>query len=248
MAPVGDQSLLSIGAFSALTGLSPKALRLYHEQRLLAPASVDEGTGYRWYSRPQVAVASQIALLRRAGIPLTEIAAFLRDPSPARIAAWRAQLDAEVADRRLVLDHLDHLARIAQPTDDRGAPPMTTSPSPATLLRAIPKLASLDLDRTQRFWAEKLGFERVATYPDYGISARDGVQVHFWLTDDADVPKATGCRIDVTGVDALHDELQAAGVVHPNGPLTDQPWGFREFSVLDGDGNLVTFGERLPVS
>jgi len=232
-----DDDRLSIGAFSALTGLSPKALRLYHEQRLLAPASVDEASGYRWYSRAQVEVATRIALLRRAGIPLTEIAAFLRDPSADRIERWRRSLEEEVEDRRRVLDHL------ANVTPQRRAP-MTTSP--ATMLRAIPKLASLDLERTQRFWADKLGFAPVATYPDYGVSARDDVQVHFWLTDDADIPKQTGCRIDVTGVDALHDELQAAGVVHPNGPLTDQPWGFREFSVLDGDGNLVTFGERLP--
>jgi DNA-binding transcriptional MerR regulator len=235
---VPTEERLSIGAFSALTGLSPKALRLYHEQRLLAPASVDATTGYRWYTSAQVDVATRIALLRRAGIPLTEIAAFLRDPSVARIDAWRDQLEAEVADRRAVLDHL------AGMTPKRGAPVPTTDT--VAMLRAIPKLASLELERTQRFWQEKLGFERLFTYPDYGISGRDGVQVHFWLTDDADIPKQTGCRIDVTGVDALHDELHAAGVVHPNGPLTDQPWGFREFSVLDGDGNLVTFGERLP--
>jgi len=234
---------ISIGAFSALTGLSPKALRLYHDQRLLAPVEVDPDTGYRWYSPWQVDVASRIALLRRAGIPLTEIAAFLRDPSPARIDAWRARLDAEVADRRRVLDHLAHLTADAHDPKETAVP--STSPATATVLRAIPKLASLDLDRTQRFWSEKLGFERLFTYPDYGISARDGVQVHFWLTDDADVPKQTGCRIDVTGVDVLHEEMQAAGVVHPNGPLEDKPWGFREFSVLDGDGNLVTFGERM---
>lgn len=240
MAPVEDR--LSIGQLSALTGLSPKALRLYHEQGLLSPAHVDDATGYRWYSTAQVGVASRIALLRRAGVALAEIGAFLGDPSPARIDAWRAALDAETAERHRLLDHLAHL------TADPGAPMTgsTSSTSSATeMVRAIPKLASLDLERTQRFWQEKLGFERLFTYPDYGISGRDGVQVHFWLTDDADIPKQTGCRIDVTGVDALHDELQAAGVVHPNGPLTDQPWGFREFSVLDGDGNLVTFGERL---
>ena len=112
------------------------------------------------------------------------------------------------------------------------------------LLRAIPKLASTDIERTQRFWSEKLGFERLSTSPHYGISGRDGVQVHFWLTDDPEIPSQTGCRIDVTGIDPLHDEMQAAGVVHPNGPLRDEPWGMRQFDVVDGDGNLVTFGER----
>jgi DNA-binding transcriptional MerR regulator len=235
MRPVDER--ISIGQLSALSGLSPKALRLYHEQALLVPVSVDDDTGYRWYSPWQVDVAARIALLRRAGIPLADIAAFLDDPTPARIAHWREALDAEVAERRRLLDHIDHLTPTRGPTV-----PVTTD---ATVLRAIPKLASLDLERTQRFWAEKLGFERLFTYPDYGISGRDGVQIHFWVTDDADIPKATGCRVDVTGVDAMYEEMSAAGVVHPSGPLTDQPWGFREFSVLDGDGNLVTFGERI---
>ena len=239
MAAVDDPERLSIGQLSALTGLSSKALRLYQEQGLLEPVDVDDVTGYRWYSPSQISEGARIALLRRAGISLADIAAYLRDPSPARIDAWRHQLDVEVAERRRVLDHLSHL------TPERGSP-MPATNGRTTVLRAIPKLASLDLERTQRFWSDKLGFERLFTYPDYGISGRDGVQVHFWLTDDVDIPKQTGCRIDVTGVDALHDEMQAAGVVHPNGPLTDQPWGFREFSVLDGDGNLVTFGERLP--
>jgi hypothetical protein len=50
----------------------------------------------------------------------------------------------------------------------------------------------------------------------------------------------------VTGVDALYREMVAADVVHPNGHLTDRPWGMREFAVVDGDGNLITFGERTP--
>jgi hypothetical protein len=33
--------------------------------------------------------------------------------------------------------------------------------------------------------------------------------------------------------------------VHPHAPLRDPWWGTREFGVLDPDGNLVTFYERL---
>ena len=112
------------------------------------------------------------------------------------------------------------------------------------LTRAIPVLASLDLEATQRFYAERMGFDPLFTYPDYAISGRDGVQVHFWLTDDAAVPKQTSCRIDVNGIDALYEEMSEAGVVHPNGALCEQPWGMKEFSVLDADGNLIKFGER----
>lgn len=118
-------------------------------------------------------------------------------------------------------------------------------PQRACLKRAIPVLASLDLEATQRFYRERLGFDPLFQYPDYAISGRDGVQVHFRLTEDADVPKAMSCRIDVSGIDELYAEMSAAGVVHPNGPLREQPWGMKEFAVLDDDGNLITFGERL---
>jgi len=30
------------------------------------------------------------------------------------------------------------------------------------------------------------------------------VQLHFWLTDDADIPKETSCRIDVLGIERLY--------------------------------------------
>ena len=122
---------------------------------------------------------------------------------------------------------------------------MPTDQTPSALQRAVPVLASLDIEATQRFYADKLGFTTLGRYPDYAIVARDDVQIHFWLTGDADIPKATSCRIDVTGVDQLYEEMSAAGVVHPNGPLTDQPWGLREFAVLDVDGNMIKFGQRI---
>jgi catechol 2,3-dioxygenase-like lactoylglutathione lyase family enzyme len=120
---------------------------------------------------------------------------------------------------------------------------MTTE---TTLQRAVPVLPSLDLEATQRFYAEKLGFEPVSRYPDYAVCERGGVQLHFTLTDDERLPKETSCRIDVTGIEPLYAELTAAGVVHPNGPLEVKPWGMKQFAVLDGDGNLITFGERVP--
>ena len=49
----------------------------------------------------------------------------------------------------------------------------------------------------------------------------------------------------VIGIDELFTELNAQGVVHPNAPLQNRPWGSREFGVLDGDGNLIIFAERV---
>jgi hypothetical protein len=35
--------------------------------------------------------------------------------------------------------------------------------------------------------------------------------------------------------------------IHPNGHLEDKPWQQREFSLLDPDNNLLTFGQSKGV-
>jgi hypothetical protein len=49
----------------------------------------------------------------------------------------------------------------------------------------------------------------------------------------------------VTGIDDLYATVQPFGVIHPNGQISNQPWGTREFGVTDPDNNLITFFERL---
>ncbi|MEV5979105.1 MerR family transcriptional regulator [Streptomyces sp. NPDC052114] len=71
---VEHDDLLSIGAFAARARLSPKALRLYDRLGLLAPAHVDEASGYRYYRPCQVERARTVALLRRLDMPLAAIA------------------------------------------------------------------------------------------------------------------------------------------------------------------------------
>jgi DNA-binding transcriptional MerR regulator len=92
--------------FSVVTGLSVKALRLYDERGLLVPTRVDRTTGYRRYTEDQVATAGRIALLRRAGIGLADIARFLAAPNAGVIGRWMADLAAETDARRRALDAL----------------------------------------------------------------------------------------------------------------------------------------------
>ncbi len=98
--------LLTIGEFSRACGLSPKVLRTYAADGLLTPAAVDRVSGYRYYAPSQVRAASTIALLRRAGTPLRDIASFLARPAAARLGqldAWERDLDAELTVRRQAL-------------------------------------------------------------------------------------------------------------------------------------------------
>ncbi|MFF7638915.1 MerR family transcriptional regulator [Streptomyces canus] len=94
---------LTIGAFARACRLSPKALRLYDELKLLRPARVDAETGYRYYAPAQLEQARLVAWLRRLGMPLARIRTVCALPPAAaagEIRAYWAQIEAETAVRR----------------------------------------------------------------------------------------------------------------------------------------------------
>jgi serine/threonine protein phosphatase PrpC len=102
--------LLTIGAFARASRLSPKALRLYDSLGLLAPAHVDEVSGYRFYRPDQLEQARLVAWLRRLGMPLARIQIVLAADTSARaaeqIAAYWAETEAEFVARRDLAAHL----------------------------------------------------------------------------------------------------------------------------------------------
>ena len=65
--------MFSTGAFARLAQVSVRTLHHYDEIGLLAPAQVDERTGYRWYSAEQLARLHRILALRDLGFSLGEI-------------------------------------------------------------------------------------------------------------------------------------------------------------------------------
>jgi protein phosphatase len=95
---------MSIGDFSARSGLSPKRLRSYAAIGLLTPAAVDPDTAYRYYSPGQLGDARLIDALRDAGIPLAEIAVLLRERDPGRLASWAERLRDDAERRHEALD------------------------------------------------------------------------------------------------------------------------------------------------
>jgi catechol 2,3-dioxygenase-like lactoylglutathione lyase family enzyme len=127
---------------------------------------------------------------------------------------------------------------------------MTTTAA-TRFLAAVPALPVSDERRAVRFFETALGFEELRHEGEgLGILRRDAVEVHLWVADgsalgaERSLAGSASCRIEVTGVDELYRHCQALGVVHPSAPLRDQPWGTREFAVLDPDNNLVSLYER----
>ena len=111
-----DEAQLTISQFGRLSQLSRKALRLYDERGLLAPARIDPDSGYRYYRRSQVAIGRRIRLLRAMGMPLDRVGEVLeawpQDGSAAgrlirsQVSAAEKQLEATKLLARILLDEL----------------------------------------------------------------------------------------------------------------------------------------------
>ena len=71
--------MLKIGDFSKLARVTVKALRYYDELGLLKPVSVDQFTGYRYYSAAQLTQLYRIIAMKDMGLSLEEISRVLKD-------------------------------------------------------------------------------------------------------------------------------------------------------------------------
>jgi protein phosphatase len=128
--------LLTIGEFARQAGLSQKALRLYDELGLLAPARVDEWSGYRYYAPDQLERARLVAWLRRLGMPLAQIGPVV-DGSPAeaaaQVTAFLQVTEADFAERQRLAQFL--IAYLSEGAAVSNAVSDQTQPEPALAVR-----------------------------------------------------------------------------------------------------------------
>lgn len=116
------------------------------------------------------------------------------------------------------------------------------------MLTAIhPKLPMRDVVLTKAYYIQ-LGFQQAGDdYDGYLMMKRDGVEIHFFAFKELDPLENYGqVYIRTNNIDGLYQSLIENKVaIHPNGPLQIKPWGQKEFSLLDPDHNLLTFGEGV---
>ena len=112
-----------------------------------------------------------------------------------------------------------------------------------------PKLPMRDKTITKNFYVDTLGFQVFGTtyYNDYLMVQKDNIQIHFFEFKELDPKENYGqVYIRTESIDDFFQFLTDRKInIHPNGHLQTKPWGQREFSVLDPDSNLLTFGETV---
>ncbi len=112
-----------------------------------------------------------------------------------------------------------------------------------------PKLPMRDKEITKNFYVNKLGFKYIGAdnFKDYLMVKKDHIQIHFFLFEALDPKENYGqVYIRTDDIEGLYNSmLDTKQGIHPNGHLQTKPWGQREFSMLDPDNNLLTFGQSV---
>jgi len=117
------------------------------------------------------------------------------------------------------------------------------------LTEISPKIPMRNKATTKDFYLRQLGFEELGStdYEGYLMLKKDKIQIHFFEFKTLDPTENYGqVYIRVDNIENYYQWLLAEGTaIHPNGSLKSMPWGQKEFSVLDPDNNLLTFGESI---
>jgi DNA-binding transcriptional MerR regulator len=113
-------ALLKVGELAKRTGKTVRAVHLYEELGLLAPAVRSKG-GFRLYHGRAVTRIEWISKLQDLGFSLTEIKAFLRDweqseTAPQAMARLREIFSDKLRETRETIGHLTRLVDDLQET------------------------------------------------------------------------------------------------------------------------------------
>tara|TARA_R110002012_G_scaffold263456_2_gene446450 strand:- start:105726 stop:106058 length:333 start_codon:yes stop_codon:yes gene_type:complete len=102
---------------------------------------------------------------------------------------------------------------------------------------------------TEDYYLGQLGFERVSTvdYDDYVMLKKENIEIHFFKFKALNIKENYGqVYIRTSAIDDVYQSFLNNNVaIHPNGSLQTKAWGQREFSLLDPDNNLLTFGQKV---
>ncbi len=112
-----------------------------------------------------------------------------------------------------------------------------------------PKLPMRDKALTIDFYVDRLGFKNVGNsdYKEYLIVQKDNIEIHFFEFKELNPKENYGqVYIRTDEIEKLYQSLLDKNLsIHPAGHLQIKSWGQKEFSMLDPDNNLLTFGKSI---
>ncbi len=110
-------------------------------------------------------------------------------------------------------------------------------------------LAVHDIKKSASFFVDNLGFQVTVEPPGWVFVKKDNCMIMLGECWDAIPASELGDHsyfgyLRVDDVDRYYDELKAKGVEIMS-PLSDKPWGMREFGVRTPEGHRIMIGQLL---
>ena len=104
----------------------------------------------------------------------------------------------------------------------------------------VPELPVADVERAQQHYKDALGFEIGWLYPGKGLGmvSRGKATIFFRRRTPPFEPAISW--VFAEDIDATYQELESLGANIVD-PLQIKPWGIRQFTVRDLDGNIFYF-------
>lgn len=100
-----------------------------------------------------------------------------------------------------------------------------------------------------RDYYSKFGFTEIGDpgFEPYLMMRKDGLEIHFFKFEQLNPDDNYGqVYIRTNDIKSLYKSIKNKAIeIHPNGDIDIKPWGQIEFSLLDPDKNLLTFGQKL---
>ena len=258
-----------VGALAAETGLTIRTLHHYDAIGLVRPSAHTSG-GHRVYARPDVERLYAALVLRSLGVPLSDIAARMTDPTwdlHSAAARQRAELDAQMDAVSRLRQRVDGLLQRVAAAPDKSVNPEA---SPTAVIREMQRIAARpfavrqvlallpyqDVEAAQRRLVDMFSFEAgTLTRDDHGtvahaevLAGRGLVHLHpptaFLAPPGTDGVASAAVVASVTDVDAHAARAISRGGRLLYGPA-DMPYGVREYGVRDHEGHPWSFQAPL---
>lgn len=110
-------------------------------------------------------------------------------------------------------------------------------------------LAVNDLPASRQFYIEKLGFAEDFSVEGWAFLSRGACKLRIGHCPDA-IPMSKAqdhswfAYLHVEHASLFYEEVVEKGVEIWH-PISDKPWGMREFAIVTPDGHRIVFGENL---
>lgn len=109
----------------------------------------------------------------------------------------------------------------------------------------IPKLPMRNKEITKNFYIDLLEFVEIGNvdFKEYLLISKDNLEIHFFEFKDLNPLENYGqIYIRTENIEDLYDFIQSKKIKSTK--LERKVWGQFEFSIIDPDHNLITFGQN----